>query len=48
MSNASSMTSMPSRSQALSIAVLIGWWAIRIALNPASFSICTRRSSARA
>ena len=48
MSNASSITSIPTRSQASSIAVLIGLWALRIALNPAALSSRTRRSSARA
>ena len=48
MSKVSSMTSIPSRSQASSIAVLIGLWALRIALKPASLSRRTLRSSARA
>ena len=41
------MTSMPMRSHAASISRLIGWCALRSALNPASLSISTRRSSAR-
>ncbi len=41
------MTSTPNRSQASSIALLIGWCALRNALNPAALSSSTRRSSAR-
>ncbi len=48
MSKVSSITSMPRRSHAASIARLIGWCALRSALKPASFSFSTRRSSARA
>ena len=41
MSNASSMTSIPSRSCASSIAGLTGLWALRSALNPAALRIST-------
>ena len=47
MSKASSITSIPSRSQASSMAEENGLWEARRALNPASFSSSIRRSSAR-
>src|SRR4051794_5730637 len=47
MSKASSRTSMPSRSQASSIAGLATLWELRTALKPAALRISIRRSSAR-
>ena len=41
------MTTMPTRSQASNMAMLIGLWELRMALNPAAFKSSTRRSSAR-
>ncbi len=47
-SKASSITSIPRRSQASSMAGEAGLWAARMALNPASLRSWMRRSSARA